>query len=275
MITVRLPPRTLFATVSMAIRRCGRQQFRVPDKRFPYPPPSVIIGGVNGPARISTLALRHALPHPLATEQWAQVRPLIDGRDVLGEIHPGGVASCSRREWFGPAEEWPLAALEEPRQVELSNNDCYTGCCGGTFVTIHRQGDRVVWSSWRNTNDIRVPVPADVHFDAAQYDAELARAVADTSWEEPVDTVARLVTQELADSNWFERWDCVMDRVELEREVPEGVEVYFSRRRDAGAHRSDFCFDLPVTRHEPAGEQARRIIALITAGDPRETAEPL
>lgn len=208
-------------------------------------------------------------------EQWAEVRPLIDGRDVLGEIHPGGMASCSRREWFGPAEEWPLAASAEPRRIELSNNDCYTGCCGGIFVTIHRQGERVVWSSWQNTNDVRVPVPADVHFDASQYDAELARAVADTGWEEPVDTVARLVTQELVGSGWFERWDCVVDRVEIRREVPEGIEVYFSHRRDARGHGPDFTFDVPVTHHEPAEAQARRFLGLVTAGDPRETAEPL
>ncbi|MER7111335.1 hypothetical protein [Streptomyces sp. NPDC000229] len=208
-------------------------------------------------------------------EQWGQVRPLIDGRDVLSEIHPEGVASVSRRDWFGPAEGWPLAASEEPRRIELSNNDCDTGCCGGIFVTIRRQGDRVVWSSWENTNDIRVPVPADIHFDAAQYDAELARAAADTDWEEPVDTVARLLTRQLADSGWFERWGCVMNRVEPRREEPEGVVVYFRRRRDTWMYGADFAYDLPVTRHEPAEEQARRFIGLITADDPRKTAEPL
>lgn len=230
---------------------------------------------VNGSPRTAVPSLRHAIPHPYAIEQWAEVRPLIDGRDVLAEIHPGGVASCSRRDWFGPAEEWPLAARAEPRRIELSNNDCYTGCCGGVFVTIQRQGDRVVWSSWENTSDVRVPVPADVHFDAARYDAELARAVADTSWEEPVDTVARLLTREFAESGWFERWDCAVDRIEPTREVPEGVEVYFSRRRDGSAHGSDFTFDLPVDRYEPAEAQARRFIELITADDPRRTADPL
>ncbi|MEU0189364.1 hypothetical protein ABZ250_05800 [Streptomyces afghaniensis] len=230
---------------------------------------------MNTPIRISTLALRHALPQPLAIDQWAEVRPLIDGRDVLAEIHPGGVSSCSRREWFGPAEGWPLAALEEPRCVELSNNDCYTGCCGGVFVTIHRRGDRVVWSSWQNTNDIRVPVPAAVHFDAAQYDAELKRAVADTGWEEPVDTAARLVTRELVHSGWFERWDCVADQVEPRREEPAGVEVYFSSRRKTSPHGVRFSFDLPVTRDVPAEEQVRRFIDRIASDDPRKTAEPL
>ncbi|WP_326586209.1 hypothetical protein [Streptomyces sp. NBC_01294] len=99
----------------------------------------------------------------------------------------------------GPAEGWPFAASDEPRRVELSNNGCVTSCCGGIFVTIRRQGDRVLWTSWENTHDNRIPFPTDLHFDAAQYDAELARAGADVSWEEPVDTAARLLAQELAD----------------------------------------------------------------------------
>lgn len=57
----------------------------------------------------------------------------------------------------------------------------------------------MLWTSWENTHDNRVPVPTDPHFDAAQYDAELARASADVSWEQPVDTSARLLVRELAD----------------------------------------------------------------------------
>ncbi|GGZ32312.1 hypothetical protein [Streptomyces poonensis] len=222
---------------------------------------------------ISRLSLRHVIPHPLAIEQWAEVRPLIDGRDVLWEIHPEGVSSCCRREMAGPAEKRPLTATEEPREVELSNNDCFTGCCGGVFVTIRRRGDRVIWSSWRNTNDIRVPVPADVHFDAAQYDAELTRAAADHSWEKPVDTVARLLTQTFADSGWFARWDCVLGSVTPRREEPEAVEVLFSDADDPRGCPADFVYELLVTWHEPAEEQARRFAARILADDPRRTAE--
>ncbi|WP_162625058.1 hypothetical protein [Streptomyces cadmiisoli] len=186
---------------------------------------------MNAPTHISTLALRHVIPPPDRMEQSPEVRPLIDGRDILAEIHPGGVANCPVWSWSGPADEWPLAALEEPREVELSNNDCVPACCGGVFVTIKRQRDRVVWSAWRNTNDVRVPVPATVHFDAAQYDTELARAAMDTTWEEPVDTVARLVTRKLADTGAFERWDCGVDKLEIQRAAPEGIEVHFSHCR--------------------------------------------
>ncbi len=57
----------------------------------------------------------------------------------------------------------------------------------------------MIWGAWENTSNITA-VPADFRFDSAQYEAELARAAADRSWEEPVDTVARLLEQTLADS---------------------------------------------------------------------------
>lgn len=74
---------------------------------------------------------------------------------------------------------------------------------------MRREGGRVIWDAWENTSDINA-VPTEVHFDAAQYEAELARAAADRGWEEPVDTVARLLEQILVDSGGFERWSCVL-----------------------------------------------------------------
>ncbi|MFE3939049.1 hypothetical protein ACFXPJ_36170, partial [Streptomyces goshikiensis] len=163
---------------------------------------------MDHPVPLSSFGLRFAVPQrPHAMEQWAEVRPLADGRDLLAEIHPDGTSSCSSRHLLGPVGGWPFAASDEPRRVELSNNDCVTSCCGGIFVTIRRQGDRVLWTSWENTEDNRDPLPADLHFDAAQYDAELARAGSDVSWEGPVDTAARLLAQELADHTGPEAGD--------------------------------------------------------------------
>ncbi len=59
---------------------------------------------------------------------------------------------------------------------------------------MRREGDRVIWDAWENTSDVTA-LPADVCFSADQYEAELARAAADRSWEEPVDTIARLLEQ--------------------------------------------------------------------------------
>ncbi|MFE4519056.1 hypothetical protein ACFRMQ_33270 [Kitasatospora sp. NPDC056783] len=226
-------------------------------------------------APVSVLALRPALPRPQAVRKGAGIRPLIDGRDVLAETHPDGDSSCYQEKWLGPPETWPLSAAPEPRRVELSNNDCDTGCCGGVFVTIRRRDDRVEWTDWENTNDIRVPMPSEVRFDAAQYDAELARAVADHGWEEPVDTAARLLAHRIAATDWYERWDCrpfahgisVQERGEPARVV---MSFLTGRSDEGGAYRWHV---MPVTEREPVDEQVRRFVERITATDPRESAE--
>ncbi|MEU6210921.1 hypothetical protein ABZ891_13545 [Streptomyces sp. NPDC047023] len=228
-------------------------------------------------APVSVLALRPVLPHPQAIFRGAAIRPVIDGRDLLEEIHPDGDSSCYQEMWLGSSETWPLRAAREPRRVELSNNDCVTDCCGGVFVTIQRRGDYVEWVSWENTNDNRVPVPPEVRFDASQYDAELARVVADHGWEEPVDTAARLLTRRVAETDWYNRWDCLPFGYGIcVRERGEAAEVLMrfvtSPFGGGGAHR---CHVMTVTAQESVEEQVRRFLEQITATDPRESAESL
>jgi hypothetical protein len=229
---------------------------------------------------ISTLTLQHRIPDDWAADPWAEVRPLIDGVDVLKEVHPEGVApSC--RHWTGPAESRPLAVTEEPRRVMITEPVCTAGCCGALYVTMRREGDRVIWDAWENTGT-NAAVPAALSFDAAQYEAELARAAADRSWEEPVDTVARLLEQTLADSGWFEHWGCVLTGVWPRREEPgvpeeltspEGVDVEFHQVQAAGVPTCSYGYELSVTRDQSAEEQVRRLAARILSDDPRKTAE--
>ncbi len=226
-------------------------------------------------APVSVLALRPVLPHPQAIMKGAGIRPLIDGRDVLEEMHPDGDSSCYQQKWLGSSETWPLGAAREPRRVELSNNDCDTDCCGGVFVTIQRRGDHVEWVGWENTDDIRAPVPPEVRFDAAQYDAELARVVADHGWEEPVDTAARLLTRRIAATDWYQRWGCrpfvhgirVQERGEAAQVVMPFVTGQFD---ESGTYRWHV---MSVSAQEPVEEQVRRFVEQITATDPRESAE--
>ncbi|CAL9505699.1 hypothetical protein SUDANB176_03544 [Streptomyces sp. enrichment culture] len=227
--------------------------------------------------RVSTLSLRHVLPEPLAREQWAEIRPVVDDRDLLAAIHPGGVSSCSYRGWLGAVEDCPLAATEEARQVELSNNDCDTGCCGGVFVTVRRDGPFVLWTDWENTHDIRTPSPPVLRFDAARYDAALAAAAADVSWEDPVHTAARLVARALGDGEWFARWGCRLVMVRpYRRTFPADIEspsvrVLFT---PADSRHTYYGLGFTVTGEEPAEDQAQRFAARILASDPRESAKP-
>ncbi|MFF0010458.1 hypothetical protein [Streptomyces sp. NPDC005374] len=230
---------------------------------------------------ISTLTLQHRIPHGGAADPWAEVRPLVDGVDLLREAHPEGLApSC--RDWTGPAESWPLAVTEVPRRVMITEPECTAGCCGALYVTMRREGDRVVWDGWENTSDITAPRPPDLRFDTAQYEAELHRAAADRSWEEPVDTIARLLGRTLADSGWFERWDCVLTGVWPRREEPglpevlrspEGVDVTFHQVPEPTGRTTHYGYELEFTRGLSVEEQVRRLADHVLADDPRKTAD--
>ncbi|MER5565938.1 hypothetical protein ABT083_06935 [Streptomyces goshikiensis] len=230
---------------------------------------------MDHPVPLSSFGLRFAVPQrPHAMEQWAEVRPLADGRDLLAEIHPDGTSSCSSRHLLGPVGGWPFAALDEPRRVELSNNDCVTSCCGGIFVTIRRQGDRVLWTSWENTEANRDPLPVDLHFDAAQYDAELARAGSDVSWEGPVDTAARLLAQELADHTGPEAGDHAVLSITPERTDPPRVTVRMRRRDAPRTPGEDLVHELLLTDRKPVQELVQRLVLRITAHDRGDTSGP-
>ncbi|NEB54115.1 hypothetical protein G3I48_17785 [Streptomyces griseus] len=231
---------------------------------------------MNDQLAISTLTLQHRIPDDWAADPWAEVRPLIDGVDVLKAVHPEGMA-LSRRHWTGPAESWPLAVTKEPRRVKIAEPPCTAGCCGALYVTMRREGDRVIWDAWENTSNV-FALPSDFWFDAAQYEAELVRAAADRSWEEPVDTIARLLHQTLADSGWFERWGCVLTNVSPRREEPdmpeeltspEGVDVSFDEVQGSGARVRSYWYELLTTHEQSVEEQARQLAARIMADDPR------
>jgi hypothetical protein len=163
----------------------------------------------------------------------------------------------------------------------ITEPTCTAGCCGALYVTMRREGDQVIWEAWENTSNITA-VPAAFRFDTTQYEAELARAAADRSWEEPVDTVARLLEQTLADSGWFERWGCTLKGVWPRREEPdmpeevtspEGVDVQFHHVREPGARIDLYGYELFVNRDQSVEEQVRRLADHILADDPRKTAE--
>ncbi|MEU2548525.1 hypothetical protein ABZ618_24305 [Streptomyces roseolus] len=121
-----------------------------------------------------------------------------------------------------------------------------------------------------------MPLPPDCHFDADRYDAEPARFAADHSWEEPVDTAARLLARELAALDWYRRWNClpppwglgfpVAGRGEKAR-----VTMRF-RAEDAFLATAYRRFTLPVTGNEPVEDQVRRFVGRIDTSDPRSTA---
>lgn len=102
----------------------------------------------------------------------AWLRFLVNDEDVVaGAVGEGGrglfaVGSAG-------AELGPLRGTGEALRVELGEPECSGACCGFLSVVVQRFGDIVQWSDWQ------VPyaesAPPEFHFDADQYDAELAR----------------------------------------------------------------------------------------------------
>jgi hypothetical protein len=101
----------------------------------------------------------------------------INGVDVVGEAVGEGGRGPYTRDVLPVGCSGPLHATGEGRRVEFGEPGCTGGCCGFLSVVVQRFGDLVQWSDWE------VPYgearPPDFHFDAREYDAELARADSD------------------------------------------------------------------------------------------------
>ncbi|MEU2870552.1 hypothetical protein ABZ769_15310 [Streptomyces olivoreticuli] len=102
-----------------------------------------------------------------------EIRPLINGQDVIEDVFPDGVTLW----WQWGGLGIPLAATETSRRVMMAAAECSTSCCGSIWVSIRREGSHVLWTDWENNGDVG-KLPPECRFDAGQYDTELARAAA-------------------------------------------------------------------------------------------------
>ncbi|MEV0097321.1 hypothetical protein [Streptomyces sp. NPDC050738] len=110
----------------------------------------------------------------------AQVRMCVNGEDVvIGAVGEGGRGPFA--EDTLPADRpSPLHAGNEARCLFFGEPECTAGCCGALRAVVQRSGGVVRWSDWEAPRD--EIAPRDFHFEATQYDAELARAESDHSW---------------------------------------------------------------------------------------------
>lgn len=199
----------------------------------------------------------------------AKTRLVVDGRDIVIDAFEPGPAHEPERLL---APDGPLRAGREPRDVELAAADCTRDCCGALYVTIRRAGDQVVWNGWRNPDRLDPDLP-EFRFDAERYDAEVARAEQDLSWEWPARTVARLLGGLLsAAPERIERWGFEVRAVSSWK--PGAVDVLFFHplRPVAEAPWLQFRRVLTVTDEDPAVQTAR-FAAELTERDPRDYAE--
>ncbi|MFG2291707.1 hypothetical protein [Streptomyces sp. NPDC048603] len=116
----------------------------------------------------------------------AQVRFWVNGEDVV-EVAVGDGGRGPYAADALPADlPSPLRATGEARRLELGEPDCTGDCCGFLAVVVQRFGEIVQWSDWEVPWAVHSPMPyppPELHFDASQYDAEVARAEADRWWQ--------------------------------------------------------------------------------------------
>jgi len=117
----------------------------------------------------------------------AQVRFWVNGEDLVEEAVGEGGRGPYADDALPGGRPSPLRATGEARRLELGEPNCTGGCCGFLTTVVQRIGDIVQWSDWEvpwEGHSTMPHPPPELHFDASQYDAEVARAEADRWWQE-------------------------------------------------------------------------------------------
>ncbi|WP_407109553.1 hypothetical protein ACE1N8_00050 [Streptomyces sp. DSM 116494] len=115
----------------------------------------------------------------------AQVRFWVNGEDIIEEAVDEGGCGPYAADVLPAKRPSPLRA-SVARRLELGEPECTGGCCGFLTVVVQRFGEIVQWSDWEVpwSGHTSAPYPPpELHFDAGQYDAEVARAEAD-AWRQ-------------------------------------------------------------------------------------------
>ncbi|WP_052757944.1 hypothetical protein [Streptomyces yangpuensis] len=160
-----------------------------------------------------------AVVHGPADSSAVETRILVDGVPLVPALFGKGRAHSP--EYL--LDSGRLRAAREPREVQLCEAYCTEGCCGALYVTIRRDGDEVVWDGWRGAVG---PTPPAYRFDAAAYDAELARAGQDHSWCWPARSTARLIAAGLRDRpDLTSRWELAPSWVSTDWQDPDTTVV--------------------------------------------------
>ncbi|MFE5872378.1 hypothetical protein ACFQ6V_27515 [Streptomyces roseifaciens] len=242
------------------IRRAARQPFTHP--------------AAPGRLRIEVVVRDPAVPESVET------RVLIDGRPLVPEVF--GRGSVHSPEYL--LDTGRLRATAEPREVRLAEAYCTEGCCGALHVTIRRDGDQVVWRDWRRPRALPSGRPApelpEYRFDAAAYDAEIARAETDRSWAWPARNTARLIAAGLRDRpDVLARWDARLDWAGTDFGEPDTIAVSFTfrpgiaaGRRDKDGHYLQFIWELQDDG-TPAEQQAAAALHRLSTADPKGYAQ--
>jgi hypothetical protein len=187
-----------------------------------------------------------------------EVRVFVNGRDIIPE-HAAGM-DPQRTLWptnslaatATPRLAWVTRGRDEPDDLSV-------------YAMISREGDVVVWD-WEEQwgigdDDFGYAFPAD------DYDREVARLVADRSWETPTDAVARGVF-ERADHDALARWGLQVRWVDAAPVPPREVTVSLSSTDRSHLHSPWLDLGFPADDRDPESI-VQEIIDVLRAEPPR------
>lgn len=117
-----------------------------------------------------------------------EVRFFGDGEDIISHYW-NDMIGLDPVDIFG--SPCPLEATTDSRRVTVVRCDCGVIGCGSIEVNIQRIADNIKWK-WGDSKS-----PQSISFHAASYDAEIERALKDTTWETPDRTAARLLANQV------------------------------------------------------------------------------
>ncbi|WP_051942940.1 hypothetical protein [Streptacidiphilus rugosus] len=216
---------------------------------------------------------------PPPGEGGVEAHPIVNGRHLLTDVlaespESPGYVPVGPRPLLDP--DGPLHATATPHEIRVAVSGCGVElCCGALYVTVRRDGEHVLWEGWRDLAHPEFDAPG-LRFAAAAYEAEVLRAEADRGWEWPGAAVARLLEAGLnRREDWLDRWDCEVEGVWASRSEPDRIRVVLGHPRgltDPDRPWIQFGLTLPISEDDPS-DQAARLEAELTAGDPRATAE--
>lgn len=117
---------------------------------------------------------------PARTRPDTQVRFWVNGEDLVEAAFGEGGRGPYAADALPAGSPSLFRAAGQARRLELGEPHCTGGCCGFLAVVVQRVGESVQWSSWEIPwgGALTPQPPPELHFDASQYDAEVARAEA-------------------------------------------------------------------------------------------------
>jgi hypothetical protein len=117
-----------------------------------------------------------------------EVRFYADGEDIIARYWSDMMGLDPDNILVTPS---PLAGGDKPHWVTVARCNCGVIGCGSIEVEVVRSADNVEWKWGRPES------PQIIKFAATSYDAEVDRALTDTTWETPDRPAARLLADKV------------------------------------------------------------------------------